>query len=68
MKHRGKNAPPPHRFHFSEDLCIVGMNDINWEKYQERVWELECEGFTTSDAQGIVDAEMIKDPTLFRIF
>ena len=28
--------------------------------YAERVWELECEGLTTSDAQGCADVEMLQ--------
>ena len=31
------------------------------ETYQERVAALEAEGLTTSDAQGVVDAEMMRE-------
>lgn len=29
----------------------------DWKKYEKRVQELEAEGMTTSDAQGIADME-----------
>jgi len=44
----------------------MNYNNIDWDAYGKKVEELENEGFTTSDAQGTVDALMIQDPTLFR--
>ena len=44
----------------------MNYNNIDWDAYRKMVEELENEGFTTSDAQGTVDAWMIQDPTLFR--
>lgn len=31
-----------------------------WEPYHARVTELEAEGMTTSDAQGVAEAEFLK--------
>tara|TARA_R110000851_G_scaffold303152_1_gene460686 strand:+ start:95 stop:223 length:129 start_codon:yes stop_codon:yes gene_type:complete len=36
------------------------MSEVNWKEYEKRVNELETEGLTRSDAQGVVDAEDLK--------
>ena len=33
----------------------------NWEAYEKRVRELETEGLTTSEAQGVADVEFCKN-------
>jgi hypothetical protein len=43
------------------------LNDIDWDAYETAVQKLENEGLTRSDAQAVVDAEMIQNPTLYRI-
>jgi hypothetical protein len=35
-------------------------NKIDWDEYERRVQELEDQGVSRSDAQGIVDAEMMQ--------
>jgi len=35
--------------------------DIDWQEYERRVSELEAEGIDRSDAQGVVDAEMMQE-------
>jgi len=48
---------------------LLGPNfkRIDWRKYQAEVDKLEAEGCTTSDAQAIVDAQILQDPTPFLI-
>ncbi len=36
---------------------MIGVYGVDWDKYQARVRELEAEGLTTSDAQGVADVE-----------
>lgn len=36
------------------------MNDIDWELYEQHVRELEEQGLDRSDAQAVVDAEILK--------
>ena len=43
------------------------LKRIDWRKYQAEVDKLEVEGCTTSDAQAIVDAQILQDPTPFLI-
>ena len=45
----------------------MDFSSVDWVQYKNRVIELEDEGLTTSDAQGVVDAEMMKDPNLYRL-
>ena len=35
--------------------------EIDWEDYERQVSELESEGLDRSDAQGVVDAEMMQE-------
>jgi hypothetical protein len=35
--------------------------EIDWEEYEKRVSELESEGLDRSDAQSVVDAEMMQE-------
>ena len=38
------------------------MIDMNWEdEYEQRVQAYEDEGMTRSDAQGVVEAEMLQE-------
>ena len=46
---------------------MMDFSNVDWAQYKNRVFELEQEGLTTSDAQGVVDAEMMKDPSLYRM-
>ena len=41
---------------------IFDSKKIDWEEYERRVQELEDQGVSRSDAQGIVDAEMLQQP------
>jgi hypothetical protein len=38
---------------------VVNWKNVDWEDYEKRVRELEDEGLTRSDAQGVVDAELM---------
>jgi len=38
----------------------MNFANIDWKKYNARVLELESEGMSTSDAQSVVDAEIMK--------
>ena len=38
-------------------------NDNYWTEYEKRVKELEAEGLTRSDAQGVADAEELNRRT-----
>jgi hypothetical protein len=42
------------------DRCTHGIppHEFCTDCYRDRVWELEQEGMTTSDAQGIADLEV----------
>ncbi len=37
-----------------------------WERYEARVRELEAEGLTRSDAQGVADLEGLEPPSVER--
>lgn len=37
------------------------MNNTDWEDYERRVRAYEDEGMTRSDAQGVVEAEMMQE-------
>ena len=37
---------------------MIDWSKVDWEAYEARVQALEDEGWTRSDAQGIVDIEM----------
>ena len=52
---------------FRSVLSMMDFSNVDWAQYKNRVFELEQEGLTTSDAQGVVDAEMMKDPSLYRM-
>jgi hypothetical protein len=40
---------------------IMKTKEIDWQEYERRVSELEAEGLDRSDAQGVVDAEMMQE-------
>jgi Fe-S-cluster containining protein len=55
-------APPleERRANLEKDLKEVEVNQ-QWQTYDRRVQALEAEGLTRSDAQGVVDAEDLKE-------
>lgn len=40
-------------------ITRAGMQFITWDEYLKHVKEIEDDGATTSDAQGVVDAQLM---------
>lgn len=40
---------------------MVDWGSVDWEEYERRVAAYEAEGMTRSDAQSVVDAEMMSE-------
>jgi hypothetical protein len=44
-----------------DGIQLLAGRGIDWREYDRRVTALEAQGCTRSDAQGIVDAEMLME-------
>lgn len=40
---------------------MIDWSNVDWEEYERRVQAYEDQGICRSDAQGIVDAEMMQE-------
>jgi hypothetical protein len=40
---------------------MIDWRTVDWTEYERRVEEYEREGMSRSDAQGVVEAEMMKE-------
>lgn len=56
---RVKISKTPKRGFFPAIRRSEGWVHACWSDYQARLEELEAHGMTTSDAQGVVDAELL---------
>jgi hypothetical protein len=45
----------------NKERIMIDWRKVDWEEYERRVEEYEREGMSRSDAQGVVEAEILQE-------